>query len=432
MEMYNLLTICLLIALISLLIWDRIERHWVSLIILLILVSTGSLGLNEVIKYIDWDVLGLIIGVSILTIYLEISGLTSLIANYVVNISRGSRLLFLFMISSIAGLISIFMENVSVVILMFPIVLSASRIMGLNPVIPSILMALSANISGSATMIGDPPAIITAGAFNLSFIDFIIYNGKPSMFFFTIISMITAIVITCYASHRKIEAVRVYNGGAVSGEGVVDKVFILEAILSLVVKIVLLSLRHVLGISLSITALISIGLLTILRITHRDINSVQVAIRRGFEWKLVLFLIGVFALSGSFEKHGLAASFAEFLVRLTGSNSGLTASSLLFLSVVLSAVIDNVPITVTMIPVVTRIAQFIMTDPVVIMWSVLIGLTLGGNLTYIGASANITVVRLLEKNGYRVSFVDFIKISSIYNTVSVLIAWILYLIIYFM
>ncbi|MEM4717713.1 MAG: SLC13 family permease [Desulfurococcaceae archaeon] len=430
--MHSLLTVCLLIALVALLIWNKIERHWVSLVILLILVLTNSLSLNEIIKYVDWDVLGLIIGVSILSVYLERSGFTGLIASYIVNISRGSRLLFLLLVSFIAGLISIFMENVSVVILMFPIVISASRIIGLNPVIPSILMALSANISGSATMIGDPPAIITAGAFNLSFIDFIVYEGKPSMFFFTIVSMITAIIVSCYIGQRRLESIRVDNAGGESNRLFVYTIFTLEAILSLAVKIFLLSLRHSIGVSLTLTALISIGLLTLLRIVHRDLVSVRVALKRGFEWKLILFLVGVFALSGSFEKHGLAALFAEYLLRLSSRNSVLITSSLLFLSVVLSAVIDNVPITVTMIPVVVKIGELVKIDPVVIMWSVLIGLTLGGNLTYIGASANLTIVRLLEKNGYRVSFIDFIKISIIYNTVSVFIAWILYLITYFM
>lgn len=431
--MYGLLSFTLLVFLVSMLIWGRIERHWISIIVLVVLLISGSLTPYEIYEYANWDVLGLILGVSILTIYLEESGLSSFIAGYVVNWSRNSRLLFTIIVSMIAGFISIFMENVSVVILMFPIVVSASRILGVNPVIPSILMALSANISGSATMIGDPPAIITAGAFNLSFTDFIIYKGKPSMFFFTIISMISAILVASYLSHKHVEKENrsFMNGGNVylrQGE----KLFMLEALTALSIKIILLSLRHVLGIPLSMTAVISVGFISILRLLHHDIASITRALRNGFEWKLLLFLIGVFALSGAFEKHGLARLFAEGIIGIVGLNSAVIATTILFLNVALSSVIDNVPITVTMIPIISRLSELTSIDPVILMWSALIGLTLGGNLTYIGASANVTVVRLLEKNGYNVSFTDFMRISLVYNTVSVLIAWILYLALYFL
>ncbi|MEM1646009.1 MAG: SLC13 family permease [Ignisphaera sp.] len=434
--MYGIITSLLLIVFIALIAWGKIERQWISIAIMFILILSGAVSIDEIFVYVDWDVLGLILCVSILTVYLEISGFTKLTAKYIVKASKGSAYLLIFSISLMAGLISIFMENVSVVILLFPIVYTVCRSLGIDPVIPTIMLTLSANIAGSATMIGDPPAILTAGAFKLTFTDFIVYRGKPSMFFFTLVSMLSAITITSTIGSSKLNTqrnttyrFRYVEDGLPSS---MDRLFLIEALVFLTIKIVLLSLRHSLHIPLSLAGVIAIGGISIARIIHKDINSVTYAFKNGFEWKLLLFLIGVFTLSGAFEKHGIAYMLAEKLVEIFKDNVIALTSSLLYLMVILSSVLDNVPLTMTMIPVVKRISELLSVDPVTIMWSVLIGITLGGNLTYMGASANVTAIRLLEKNGYNVSFTDFIKLSVVYNTVSIVSAWILYIVLYVM
>lgn len=433
--MYIVIVLALLCALIAFLIWGKIARHWVSIAIALTLLLTGALTLGEAFEYVDWDVLGLILGMSFLTIYLEQSGFATYIARYFIERFGHSTYLLMFSLSLVAGLVSVIMENVSVVILLYPVIYSIFASLNLDPVIPIIMVALSANIAGSATMIGDPPAIITAGAFKLAFMDFIFYRGKPSMFFFTLVSMVTAIAVTSYIYSNKI-AKRDYLSRSVGStitdvDNNIDNVFLAEAVVFLAVKIILLSFRHILAIPLSLTAATAVGGLTIVRLIHRDVKSVAYALKHGFEWKLLVFLLGVFMLSGAFEKHGVARLFAEGLVNTFRDNVVALTTALLYLSVALSAVLDNVPITTTMIPVVKSIAEMIIVDPVVVMWAILIGITLGGNLTYIGASANVTAVRLLEKRGHNVSFTDFIKLSVIYNTTSVVLAWILYIAIYF-
>lgn len=429
--MYVALILVLLGLLIALLVWGRIDRHWISVLIMILLLISRAVDFDEALRYIDWDVLGLILGVSFLTMYLERSGLATLVAKRIIKSFGNSIRLLIFSISLVAGLVSILMENVSVVILLYPVVYSISITLALNPVVPMIMLTLSANIAGSATMIGDPPAILTAGAFRLSFIDFIIYKGKPSMFFFTIISMVSAIAVTSYIYSNKIGIRPSSDYDRDIPVPSSDKVFLVEATAFLVVKIILLSFRHVLNIPLSLTAAVAVGGITIMRILHRDIDSVVYAFKHGFEWKLLVFLVGVFVLSGAFEKHGVASIFAESLVYSMRGNTIALVSALIWLSVAFSAVIDNVPYTLTMIPVVKKVSEMLSLDPVVIMWAVLIGTTLGGNLTYIGASANVTAVRLLEKHGHNVSFTEFVKIGLVYNTTSVLLAWALYILIYF-
>lgn len=431
--MYAELVLLSLAVLVAFLVWGKIERHWIGLCIALFLIASGALSVSEALNYIDWDVLGLILGVSIYTVYLEKSGATYIFAHYIVKHIGYSLYATLFTVSLVAGMVSVFMENVSVVFLFYPIVFSLSRLLGIEPTIPMIFVALSSNIAGSATMIGDPPALITAGAFKLSFTDFIVYRGKPSMFFFTIISMVSAIAISSYIVSKK---TKINNRSSLSEKldtleyVSIDNVFVIEATLFLIAKILLLSMRNIITLPLSFSAAIAVGGLTIVRFVHRDSDSVKKAFRQGFEWKLLLFLATIFILSGAFEKHGIAKRFGEYIVYRLGKDLFRVTSLIIWLCSFFSAVIDNVPITLTMIPVVKASSTLLNQDPVVLMWAALIGVTLGGNLTYIGASANAAAVRILEKNNHNVTFTEFIKISIIYNSVSILIAWLLYTIIY--
>lgn len=431
--MYAILVLASLALLIVFLVWGKVERHWVGLGLALLLIVSGAISPLEAVDYIDWDVLGLILGVSIYTVYLERSGFAYVVARSILKRTGHSVYVTLFTLSLSAGLVSAFVENVSVVLLFYPITFALSSALGIEPTVPMIFVALSSNIAGSATMVGDPPAILTAGAFKLSFMDFIVYDGKPSMFFFTLISMILAIAIAGYISLKNVKIIRVGNVGGTSNaleKVAVDRTFLIEAIVFLIAKISILSLRNVLAVPLSFSAAIAVGGLTFARLLHRDSDSVKQAFRQGFEWKLIVFLASIFILSGAFEKHGIAKAFGEYIVYRLGGDVFKITSVLIWLCTIFSAVIDNVPMTLTMIPVIKTASNLLAYNPVLLMWSVLIGITLGGNLTYIGASANVAAVRILEKNNHSITFVRFMRIGLVYNTTSLLAAWFLYTLIY--
>ncbi len=427
MAFYQGIVLGLLIALVALVAWGRIERQWISLGILLALLVTGAVTPIEVLKFVDWDVLGLVLGMSILTVFLEESGLMDVAARIMYR-RLGSPRAVVFWLSFLAGAISIFLENVTVVLLVAPIVFRIAARFRMDPASVLIPVALASNMAGSATMVGDPPAIITAGYLNLAFMDFIWYRGKPSMFFMTLVPMVLACLVAAAIAYRGTGSeVQLYDSESVEeSRRDVDRVFLVEAFLFLAVKIALLSLRHELHIPLSLAAAIGVGGLTICRLAHGDRASVAKAFREGFEWKLLLFLAGVFVLSGAFAKHGLAIATARWLVSVGSGNLFVVTSLLVWMSVAVSAFIDNVPYTATMLPVVTAIARDLGVEPITIAWAILLGTTLGGNLTYIGASANVTAIRLLEKRGRSVSFTQFIKISIPFNTISVVTGWVMY------
>jgi Na+/H+ antiporter NhaD/arsenite permease-like protein len=419
----GLLVLALLALLVALIAWGRIERHIVSSAIALALIVLGLVRPLEALGYVDWDVLGLILGMSIMTIYIEQSGLADLVASRIAGRGRGVGFI-VFSASMISGAISIFLENVTVVLILAPIAFKLAEILGINPALILIPIALASNMSGSATMVGDPPAILTAGYFGLDFMDFIWYDGKPSMFFMTIVPMLVACSLVSYLVSRSVgrRAVAVQRVSFRASRSAIT-----EVVVFLAIKIVLLSFRHELHLSLSLIALISVGGLTLTRlIVHRDVEGVRDALVRGFEWKLLVFLVGVFILSGAFHKHGLADATADLILQLSRGDLFTVTSLLVLLSVIASAFIDNVPYVVTMLPVVEAIALQANVDPVIVAWSMLLGATLGGNLTYIGASANVTAVRMLERNGYQLSFIEFIKMSFPFNTASVVTGWLMY------
>lgn len=432
--MYDILVLTLLTLMIVLVAIGKPDREYVGLMIILALLLTGALSLNEFILYVNWDVLGLIIGMSIFSVLLEESGVIELVSVSILRRTISPKKI-LFLLTLLSGIISIALENVTVVLLLAPIAFNMARKLGINPVHMIIGVALASNMAGSATMIGDPPAIIVASHYDLSFTDFIIYDGKPSMFFITLVPMLISTYIFTIISAKELgqHGIRFSKTNSYSGKTLgrvlEDKLFLAEALLFLSIKIVLLSIRDIIKLPLTLVAIIGVGgLITIRIILHRDFESVRKGIREGFEWKLVIFLIGVFALSGSFTKYGLADKFAEALLGISGNNVFVITGILIWLSVAFSAVIDNTPYVVTMLPIIDNIAKNLGVEPLVIAWALLLGATLGGGITYIGASANLVAVRLLEKRGYKISFAGFVKKSLPFNVSNILIGWLLYIV----
>ncbi len=427
---YDLIVLSLLAIMITMIIIGKPERHWIGVLLLIVLLVTGTTSFDDVLKYIEWDVLGLILCMNIYTALLERSGGATYIAEYMVRRFKNTQLLA-FSLILLSGIISIALDNVTVVLVIAPIAFKLVEKTGLEPVSLVIGITLAANMSGSATMIGDPPAMITASHYNLSFMDFIIYNGKLSMFFITLIPMIISTYVYTIISLKKKEYISRDPGLEHENKELLgDKIFAYEALLFLMIQIFLLSIKHLIHISLTLAALTNIsGLILTRLIIHRDYESVRESLVKGFEWKTLIFLSGVFVLSGAFEKHGLAYRLAVSLLSMSNNLYGVT-TLLIWISVAISAVLDNIPYVTTMLPVIDVIASKLSVDPVILAWALLLGATLGGGITYIGATANVVGVRLLEKRGYKISFYEFVKRSLPFNLVNVLTGWIIYVLVW--
>lgn len=405
---------------------DRLKAALTAVaIVVLVSIFSTTISPLDALHYIDLDVIGLIIFASAISWFMEDCGLVKLIALKIVRSSKGSTLRLTLLTSIIGGLLSTFMENVSVVLILSPIVITTCSMAGINPVSVVVMMALSVNIAGSALLVGDPQAAIVASRYNLGFFDFIYYLGKPSMFIIVLAGMLTAIFLSpAYAKPSRSS----FSHGFIETKSTeVDKKYIAAVTSALIAKIALLSLRKELGLSLTASAAVP----TLVLIAFYGLRKGRELFKAAFDYKLLLFIASMFYLVGFMDKSGLTADIANTILLYSGSAIA-TSALLILLSAIASSVIDNIPIITAMIPVVNAIAaNYKNAEPVIFAWGLLIGATIGGNATYIGASSNYTAVRILEKHGEKVGFMDFLKIGGIYTLISLTASTTLYYLFYY-
>ncbi len=405
------------LALLAAIASERVERHHAALATA-VAVAAASVLLDfgdpvEALLGVDWDVIGLVIVASALSWFLDDSGIAGEAARMVVRHSRGSPTLFLLLASGISGFLSLFLENVSVVIILAPVVFKAARALGMNPVPVVIAVALSSNLSGSALLVGDPQAAIVASAYDLDFLDYIIYDGRPSMFFMVTAAMAAAIL--SLPLYVRVEG-RAPGGGRAdpdSIEGVKDRVYVAAALAALVGKAVLLSVRKELGLSLTEAAAPPVIALALVYWRRNP----RALLRASLDPPLLTFLASVFFLVNYVDRVGLTRLAADAILRASESLAEAVAI-IVIVSAIVSSIMDNVPFIAAMIPVINVISGVYLVDPVVLAWALLLGATLGGNMTYIGASANYTAVRELEKRGHRVTLAYFAAIGVPYTMVA--------------
>ncbi len=404
-----------------------IDRLKAALAAVAITVSVGvfstAISPLDALSYVDLDVLGLIVFASAISWFMEDCGLVKLVALRIVKSSKGSALRLTLLVSIIGGLLSTFMENVSVVIILSPIVITTCRMASVSPVPTVIMMALSINIAGSALLIGDPQAAIVASRYGLGFFDFIYYLGKPSMFVIVLVGMLTAIVLS--PTYVKLGG-RPFSYSSTETESTkVDRRYVAAVVLALIAKIALLSLRKELGLSLTASAAAP----TLVLIAFYGLRKWRKLLKAALDYRLLLFIALMFYLVGFLDKSSLTADIASAIL-MYGGNAIEASALLILLSALASSVIDNIPIIAAMIPVANTIATYMNVEPVVIAWGLLIGATIGGNATYIGASANYTAVRILEKHGEKADFTKFLKIGGTYTLVSLAASTALYYLLY--
>jgi len=406
----------------------EVERHIVAVFVIVFLVALGLVSLEDFYVLVDWDVVGLVLCMSVYSAVLEISGFAKWAAWGVAKRTR-SPLLLLYTLTLLAGLVSLVLENAVTVFIFAPVAFAVASLLNVDVKKLLVGIALAAGMSGSATMIGDPPAIIVAGRYNLAFTDFIIYESKPSMFFITLIPMIIATGAHILYNFRSAE-MRQVSSSSLNAD-TIDRRFVLEALVFLFLKISLLSLRRELHVPLTLPALVALTGLYATRITlHRDYESVKRSLREGLNYKLPLFLVSVFLLSGSLKRHGVTDIVAEFIMRSVGANIIVLGVVVFAISALLSSLIENIPVTLTLIPVVDSIAPQIGVNPVILIWGVLSGLTAGGGYTYIGSGANVVAVHILDSKGSKISFTGFAKTALAFNLVNTALVLSMYTVIW--
>ena len=396
-------------------------RPYIALASGLLFIITGMLPLNQIVGSLDFNVL-LMIGGTMGLVQLFIDSrmperLADVIMNRVPNVQWAAVCLSLF-----AGIISAFVDNVATVLMVAPVAIEICKKLKTNPIPFIISIAVSSNLQGAATLVGDTTAIMLGSALDMSFLDFIFFDGKPGMFFMVELGAVLSACIV-YFTFRKEKGLIPKSGKMTEVEDIVPTVLLVGAIVLLIVASFLpFELPD------EINGMICCSLLVIGLIYNfarkRKLDAIMVPLK-AIDLETLGLLVGLFLMIGGISNRGVIDALAQLLAKLGAGNPFLMYTIIVWASVLISAFIDNIPYVATMIPVIAGIATEMGIDSTALYFGLLSGATLGGNCTPIGASANIAGIGILRKEGYEVKNSDFFKIGIPFTLSAIVPAYIL-------
>ena len=394
-------------------------RPYIALASALVFIVTGMLPLGQIWGAIDFNVLLMIAGtMGLVALFVE-SRMPELLADLIMekvsNVKWAAVALALF-----AGVISAFVDNVATVLMVAPVALEICKKLKTNPVPFIIAIAVSSNLQGAATLVGDTTAIMLGSALDMSFMDFFWYKSRPGMFFAVELGAVLSAMILAFLFRREKDAIP----KGMPRTKVTDYV----PTVLLVGTIVLLILASFIPNKPAITNGLICCVLMIVGVIYNFIRKKNISAvtepLKAIDFETIGLLLGLFLMIGGISAQGVIDAAAGLLAKAGGGNIFFLYTVVVWASVLISAFIDNIPYVATMIPVIAGLAAALGADPTPLYFGLLSGATLGGNCTPIGASANITGIGILRKEGYTVKNSDFFKIGIPFTMAAVIPAYI--------
>jgi Na+/H+ antiporter NhaD/arsenite permease-like protein len=383
----------------------------------LVLAITGVVPLHELPGAINWNVMGIFVGMLVVAdVFIE-SRCPAYLAEIIANRAPNTALALVF-ICALTSFISAFVENVATLLIIAPIALAMAKRIKLNPVPMMIGIAICSNLQGTATLIGDPPSMLLGGFAKMTFLDFFFYHGKPSIFFAVQLGAVFSLIVLYFVFRR--DSTRM---SLVAEETV--KSWTPTVALVLLIFVLAASSFFDKGFSY-LAGAICMVFAVVLLIWARAVHETEIipSLRR-LDWDTTFFLMGIFIIVDSLTLTGWTDRLAESLSGMIGGNIFLGYTIMVLLSVIISGFVDNVPYLAAMLPVAMSMAEKLHMNPTLFLFGLLIGASLGGNITPIGASANVVGCGLLRKEGYVISFGQWAKISIPFTIAAVVPAYLL-------
>jgi Na+/H+ antiporter NhaD/arsenite permease-like protein len=362
---------------------------------------------------IDWEVIFLLLGMMIVVGVMKQTGLFEYLAIWSAKKARGEPFRIMVALVVLTAVASALLDNVTTVLLVAPVTVLICERLELPPVPYLIALALASNIGGTATLIGDPPNIIIASQADLTYTDFLA-NLAPLVVLLMVVFVALCRVLFRSAFTLRPELVQELMN-LDEREAIVDRPLLVRSLAVGVAATAGFALHGVLHYDPSVIALLGAGILLLLA------NRPPAVFLREVEWPTLAFFMGLFIMVGALVKVGVIQSLADAAADLTGGRLLLATTLLLWVSGLLSAVVDNIPYVATMAPVVGTLVDQLPpgTDGTVLWWSLALGADLGGNATAIGASANVVILGLSERAGHRISFLEFTKYGALVALVTI-------------
>ena len=406
----------------ALIVTEKVQRTVIALFGAMVMVVVGVISQEEAIHHIDFNTLALLIGMMIQVLILSKTGLFRYLAVSAAQKTRGNPVALLISLSVMVALCSAFLDNVTTVLLTVPITFTLAKDLRISPLPFVVSQIFASNIGGTATMIGDPPNIMIASSVKeLDFMAFISNLALPC----TVIFVVTMSIFVFLYRHQLVCDPKVQQRiMKIKTKGLIrSKPLLRKCLFTLAVTITLFCLHgQVPGWSLEsgTVAVVGASLLMLLTMPRRE--KVLELIFSKVEWTTIFFFIGLFVLVGGLEVNGIIKWLAAGTMELTGGDHTVTTISILWLSAIMSAFVDNIPFVATMIPLIQDMGAMGYSNLEPLWWALSLGACLGGNGTVIGASANVVALSLARKHGLSVSFWQFMKVGFPLMLLSIVIS----------
>lgn len=372
----------------------------------------------EVFQGIEWNVLLMIFGtMGLVSLFIE-SKMPSLLADKIISKSPNSMWATI-ALSVFAGLISAFIDNVATVLMVAPIAITVAKKLNKSPVPMVIAIAVASNLEGAATLVGDTTSILMGQHLGMNFIEFFFYQGKVSLFFINQLGLLVATLVLLILFRKDKE--KIESSEITHVEDFVPSILMVSLVLLLIVA------SFIPNTPALINGYICVGLMVI-GVIYKTIRTKKISTLidtlKEVDYQTLLLLTSIFVIVAALINVGLITWIGEVFVAVSGGNLFLVYTILVWFSVFISAFIDNIPYVAMMLGVVSTIGNNLGVDPTVLYFGLLCGATLGGNLTPIGASANVTSIGLLRKQGFEVKTWDFMRIGLPYTLAAITTAYV--------
>ena len=427
METSTIVAIVIFVAAYALIISEKIHRTIIGICGAMLMILLGIINQETAIHHIDFNTLGLLMGMMVIVNITSETGLFNYLAIWAAKKVEAKPISLLVALSILTAVCSALLDNVTTVLLTVPITFSITKQLNVDVKPFLIAQILASNIGGTATLIGDPPNIMIGSAVGLQFMDFITNLTAICILIF-IVTIALLIVIYGKKLHTTDE-LREKVMQLDEKSQIVEPRLLKKCLFALAITISLFVLHGQLHLDTATAAMTGAGLLLLISFPQKEAMIAKVLSK--VEWLAIFFFAGLFILVGALVETGVIKMLAEEAIKITNGDLTATSMLILWMSAYASAFIDNIPFVATLIPLIQDMGQMGMTNLDPVWWSLALGACLGGNGTLIGASANVVVASMAAQRGKPISFISFMKIALPMMTLSIAISsiyiWLRYL-----
>lgn len=409
----KIVAVAVFLIVILLIITERVHRTAAAMAGAMVLILTGVMSADKALSYIDFNTIGVLVGMMIFVAIVRRSGMFEYIAVRAAKAVHGDPWKIMVAFTLITAVLSAILDNVTTVLLVGPMSIAIARMLKIDPVPFLMGQILASNVGGTATLIGDPPNIMIGSAAHLSFMDFLENTGFAVLFILAVLILLMKIVY-----EKKIELGTVDTGAIEKldpSKSITNRALMKKGIIVLICVIVGFMFHDKLGIESSVIALTAAAVMLI--IGREDVNEAI----QDVEWTTILFFMSLFVVVGGLTETGIIKELASKIIDATNGHPMVTMLVLLWASALLSSILDNIPFVATLIPLILAM-QADGIDVTSFWWAISLGACLGGNGTMIGASANVVLSDISTKHGYPITFKSYLKVGMPFMLLSIVIA----------